>query len=123
MNLETRSLNPRPRDRVSKYKIMKNQHAEKHASLLVLKRPRITEKATMLAERNDMKAYTFEIDARANKPEVVAAVKKLFGVTPRKVAITNNPRKAVIVRGKAGFKGGVKKAVVYLKKGDKIETS
>ncbi|MFA6006433.1 MAG: 50S ribosomal protein L23 [Candidatus Paceibacterota bacterium] len=96
---------------------MKNLHAQ----FTVLRRPRITEKATMLAERVDTPTYTFEIDARANKAEVVNAVKKLFGVTPKKVAITTNPRKAVVVRGKAGFKGGVKKAVIYLKKGDKIE--
>jgi len=94
----------------------------------VLSRPRITEKATMLTEGEGNlpdgkagKAYTFEIDPRAKKGDVALAVKKLFGVTPLKVAITINPRKAVMVRGKAGFKGGVKKAVVYLKKGDKIE--
>jgi len=81
----------------------------------------VTEKSTMLTERDGSKAYTFEIDRRSNKVEVFNAVKKLFGVTPIKVAITMNPRKAVVVRGKAGFSGGVKKAVVYLKKGDNIE--
>lgn len=100
---------------------MKQQHIQKQEQFIALKRPRITEKATMLAERENNKAYTFEIDARANKGDVVLSVKRLFGVTPLKVAITTNPRKAVQVRGKAGFKGGVKKAVVYLKKGDKIE--
>ena len=100
---------------------MKQQYSNKQEELLVLKRPRVTEKATLLAERSDKKAYTFEIDAHANKAEVAIAIKKLFGVTPAKIAITINPRKAVFVRGKAGFKGGVKKAVVYLKKGDKIE--
>lgn len=100
---------------------MKQQHIHKQEQFIALRRPRVTEKATMLAERAECPAYTFEIDARSNKGEVALAVKRLFGVTPTKVAITTNPRKAVMVRGKAGFKGGVKKAVVYLKKGDKIE--
>lgn len=100
---------------------MKQNHIHKQEQFVVLKRPRITEKSTMLAEKADAKAYTFEIDPAANKAEVAKAVKKLFGVTPVKIAITKNPRKSVFIRGKAGFKGGVKKAVVYLKAGDKIE--
>ena len=77
---------------------MKQQYSNKQEELLVLKRPRVTEKATLLAERSDKKAYTFEIDAHANKAEVAIAIKKLFGVTPAKIAITINPRKAVFVR-------------------------
>jgi ribosomal protein L23 len=48
-------------------------------------------------------------------------VKELYKVTPVKVNIINLPAKIVFTRGKSGRKAGVKKAVVYLKKGDKIE--
>jgi ribosomal protein L23 len=36
--------------------------------------------------------------------------------------MVNIPKKNVFVRGKWGTKGGGKKAYVYLKKGDKIES-
>jgi len=84
----------------------------------VLKYPRITEKAAILAESN---AYTFEIDPRANKIEVARAIKQIYNVEPLKVNIIKLPARKVVVRGKRGTKSGVKKAIVFLKKGDKIE--
>ncbi len=84
----------------------------------ILKRPRITEKASVLAEEN---MYVFEIDKRANKSLVKMAVKELYKVSPVKVNIINSPAKVKISRGKKGVKPGKKKAVVYLKKGDTIE--
>jgi len=84
----------------------------------VLLRPHITEKASILAEDN---AYTFEILASANKTEIAKAIKELYKVTPKKINITYSPAKKVITRGNIGVKKGKKKAIVYLKKGDKIE--
>ena len=86
---------------------------------LIIKKPRITEKSGIQAE--GMGIYTFEVTAEANKKNVAKAVKELYKVTPVKVNITNLPAKKVFSRGKIGRKSGVKKAVVYLKKGDKIE--
>jgi len=40
---------------------------------------------------------------------------------PIKVRIVNLPSKKTLARGKVGRKPGVKKAYVYLKKGEKIE--
>jgi large subunit ribosomal protein L23 len=82
-------------------------------------KPRITEKSGVNAETKNV--YTFEVRTDATKPTVVKAVKELYKVTPVKVAITRLPAKKVFVRGKWGRKSGVKKAIVYLKKGDKIE--
>jgi large subunit ribosomal protein L23 len=86
---------------------------------LIIKKPRITEKSGIQAET--MGVYTFEVTEIANKKNVAKAVKEIYKVTPVKVNITNLPAKKVFARGKIGRKSGVKKAVVYLKKGDKIE--
>lgn len=86
---------------------------------LVLNRPRITEKAGIKAESQNV--YTFEINKEVTKTDVAKAVKEYYKFTPIKVNITNLPSKAIMSRGKSGMKSGVKKAVVYLKKGDKIE--
>ncbi len=86
---------------------------------LIIKKPRITEKSGLQAEASGV--YTFEVTERANKKSIAKAVKELYKVTPVKVNITNLPAKKVFSRGKTGRVSGVKKAVVYLKKGDKIE--
>ncbi len=86
----------------------------------VLLRPRITEKASILSGQN---AYVFDISPRANRKEVAAAVFKKYGFKPIRVNITAIKAKKILSRrGTPGLKPGGKKAVVYLKKGDKIET-
>ncbi|MCX6739584.1 MAG: 50S ribosomal protein L23 [Candidatus Parcubacteria bacterium] len=84
----------------------------------VLKRPRVTEKAAILVENN---AYTFEVASDATKPEVKAAIKAMYKVTPIQINMTQGTRKNIVRRGRAGVKTTSKKAVVHLKKGDKIE--
>jgi len=81
-------------------------------------RPRITEKAAVLAEKN---AYTFEVAPNATKPAIAAAVKEVYKVTPIRVNIIAGTKKNIIRRGRPGVKTSRKKAVVLLKKGDKIE--
>ena len=49
------------------------------------------------------------------------AIEDLYGVKPVKVATTRIQYKPVQRRGIFGHKGGGKKAMVYLKKGDTIE--
>jgi large subunit ribosomal protein L23 len=84
----------------------------------VIIRPRITEKAGMQAEKS---VFTFEVTKKATKKTVAKAVQAFYGKKPEKVNIVNLPAKSVFVRGKAGSVPGVKKAVVFLKKGDTIE--
>lgn len=84
----------------------------------VLLRPRITEKATLLGEGN---VYTFDVAKSANKALVALAIQSLYKVKPIKVNIITVPSKNIIVRGRPGVKSGGKKAMVYLKKGEKIE--
>ena len=84
----------------------------------VIKRPRITEKASMKSEAG---VYTFEVATDSTKKTIAAAVRELYNVTPVKVTVVAIPSKKVFVRGKWGVKKGGKKAYVYLKKGETIE--
>lgn len=108
-------------------KISKTEKKEKSEKALssheskiesVIKRPRVTEKATFSASKN---VYVFDISLQANKAQVAKAVAHVYSVTPRKVRIVRVPSKQVFVRGAWGIKKGGRKAYVYLKEGDKIE--
>lgn len=79
--------------------------------------PRITEKSAVGAEKG---IYTFNVAPSANKNELKKAIKMLYGVTPTQISITQITKKVVMRRGILGTKQGGKKAVVHLKKGDKI---
>jgi len=78
----------------------------------------IAEKSTLLNEKG---IYVFEIGRKTNKVMARRAIKEKYGVLPRKVNIVNIPSKKISFRGKKGTKRGFKKAIVFLKKGDKIE--
>ena len=84
--------------------------------------PHITEKSTALKDRG---AYVFKIRGRANKVLVRSAIRSKYGVNPIKINIVNLPDKKILNRrsGKFGIKSGLKKALVYLKKGEKIDIS
>jgi len=88
---------------------------------LILKHPRVTEKATVQSEKG---VYVFDISPRANKKDVFEAIKSLYKVTPKKINIVKVPSKRVRLRGqqnKYGVKSGGKKAYVYVKGGDTID--
>ena len=88
-----------------------------HSAVLI--GPRVTEKAAMGAEKN---VYAFNVAVKASKGEIVKAIKSYYKVSPTKIRIVRVPGKKVMVRGKVGVKAGGKKAYVFLKKGEKIET-
>lgn len=81
-------------------------------------RPRITEKSGLLSQSG---IYTFEISRDANKASVAKAVKSLYKVSPVKVAVINLPSKRVFVKGRFGTVPSVRKAIVTVKKGEKID--
>ncbi len=83
----------------------------------IIKNPRVTEKVSNLMERN---VYTFDVVTSANKTQVAKAIFTLYKVKPVKVNILKVKEKQVFMRGKEGVKKGGKKALVYLKKEDKI---
>jgi len=88
----------------------------------VLRHARITEKATMNQASG---VYVFDIAPSSTKRDIMQAVKALYGVVPRKVAVVNVPRKNIrsMRTGRSGVKGGGKKAYVYLKSGETITIS
>lgn len=88
----------------------------------VIKEPHITEKASYLGEQNK---YIFKIEPRANKSEVKKAVETLYNTKVMKVnIICSAPKKRRVGKNegwRGGLKKGFKKAIVTLKKGEKIE--
>jgi len=84
----------------------------------IIKNPRITEKASFAQEQN---VYTFDIAASANKTEIKKAIFILYKVKPVKVNVLSIPKKNIMSKGKVGVRGGGRKALIYLKAGDKIE--
>jgi len=85
----------------------------------VIVRPKISEKSVGMSEQN---VYTFEVKRSANKFQVRDAIQALYSVTPVKVNIVNKkPAKRMVgSRNRTKHVAGVKKAYVYLKKGDTI---
>lgn len=88
--------------------------------LKTIKNPRITEKASFAVEKG---VYTFDLKAGANKSEIVKEIFTKFKVKPVKVNILSVKDKTKTVRGRKTVVRGGKKALVYLKKGDKIDLS
>lgn len=96
-------------------KISEEKIVETRSSIL---KPRMTEKASM---QSNVNAYTFVVTPTATKLSVAAEIKAKHNVIPVKVNITNLPPRRVFVKGKHGVKSGIKKAIVFLKKGDTIK--
>lgn len=86
----------------------------------ILLKPRITEKAAKLMEQN---VYTFEVHPKASKGDIKEAVRALYNVTPIAVRIVNMPRTRIDspMRRRRGMRKQVKKALVELKEGERIE--
>ncbi len=96
----------------------KKKSVSKKKSSPLIKGMRITEKSSLAADKG---RYTFNVAPRANKNEIKKAIKLLYKVSPIKVTIIKITSKKVVRKGKIGIKSSGKKAVVHLKKGDKIE--
>ena len=84
----------------------------------VIRRPLITEKATNALELNQ---YTFEVDHRAAKPDIKAAIEKLFDVRVVGISTMNPPRRTRRIGRFSGKRAQVKKAVVRLAEGNTIQ--
>ena len=84
----------------------------------VIRKPIITEKATNALDLNQ---YTFEVDHRAAKPDIKAAVETMFNVRVIGVNTMNPPRRSRRVGKFAGKRSQIKKAIIRLAEGDKIQ--
>ena len=86
----------------------------------VIRKPIITEKATMASENN---AVVFEVHIDANKPMIKEAVESLFGVKVKAVNTSITKGKSKRFRGQLGRRKDVKKAYVTLEEGNTIDVS
>ena len=86
----------------------------------VIRKPIITEKATMASEAN---AVVFEVAMDANKPQIKEAVEALFNVKVKAVNTTVTKGKVKRFRGMLGKRRDVKKAYVTLEAGNTIDVS
>jgi len=86
----------------------------------VIRKPVITEKATMTSEAG---AVVFEVAIDSNKPQIKEAVEALFGVKVKAVNTTITKGKTKRFRGMMGRRKDVKKAYVTLEDGNTIDVS
>ena len=86
----------------------------------VILSPAITEKGTMMSANNQI---VFNVRPTATKPEIKAAVEKLFGVKVKSVNTLVRKGKLKRFRGRAAIQSDVKKAVVTLVEGEAIDVT
>ena len=87
----------------------------------IIVRPLVTEKSTALSMANK---YIFEVDIRANKPQIKSAVETAFNVTVLDVNVLvmkGKPRGNRRMGRKLTYGHDWKKAIVTLAADDKIE--
>lgn len=85
----------------------------------IIKRPLITEKTTFMKEMGNYVA--FEVDRRANKFQIRAAVEELFSVNVEEVKTMIMPGKVKRLGRSTGRSPKWKKAIIKIKEGQKIE--
>lgn len=85
----------------------------------LLKSPHVTEKATLLSDV--FHQYVFKVFPRSNKTEIKKAVEDAYGIHVTKVNIVKLPGKTIRVGRRVGKTKGHIKAIISLKKGEKIE--
>jgi large subunit ribosomal protein L23 len=86
----------------------------------VIRKPVITEKATLASEAN---AVVFEVAVDSTKPAIREAVEALFGVKVKAVNTTITKGKRKRFRGIRGRRADVKKAYVTLEEGNTIDVT
>jgi large subunit ribosomal protein L23 len=86
----------------------------------VILSPVITEKATVASERNQV---MFKVAMHATKPQIKEAVEKLFDVKVKSVNTNIRLGKVKAARGRLGVQSDVKRAIVTLEEGHRIDVT
>ena len=86
----------------------------------VILSPVITEKATIASEHNQV---IFKVAGTATKPQIKEAVEKLFDVKVKAVNTLVRKGKRKAFRGRPGVQSDVKKAIVTLEEGHRIDVT
>ena len=82
--------------------------------------PVITEKSTMASERNQV---IFKVSQKATKPQIKEAIEKLFDVKVKAVNTLVRKGKFKAFRGRPGQQSDLKKAIVTLEEGHRIDVT
>jgi large subunit ribosomal protein L23 len=93
-------------------------HDARHYDVILA--PVITEKATLASEANQV---IFKVQKSATKAEIKAAVEQLFDVKVEAVNTLVRKGKRKVFKGTRGAQSDVKKAVVTLAEGQKIDVT
>ena len=86
----------------------------------LIKKPVITEKATMASEHGTV---VFQVAMDATKPQIKEAIEAIFSVKVKAVNTTITKGKAKKFRGRPGERSDKKKAYVTLEAGNSIDVS
>lgn len=88
--------------------------------MIVIRRPLMSEKSLQLAKSG---LYTFLVEKTARKGEIKSTVKKYLGVDVVSIKIANFKKVSKLQRNRRGMTDvpGYKKALVKVKKGQKID--
>lgn len=84
----------------------------------IIRAPMITEKSTLLSEQNKI---VFRVAPDATKPEIRAAIEKLFDVKVTAVNRLTLKGKTKRFRGRPGKRNDICKAIVTLADGESID--
>ena len=90
----------------------------RHYDILIS--PVVTEKATTASEHNKV---VFKVARTATKPQIKEAVEKLFDVKVKAVNTLIRKGKVKAFRGMRGEQSDVKKAIVTLEEGHRIDVT
>jgi large subunit ribosomal protein L23 len=88
------------------------------SDIFLIKKPWVTEKSTDLSK---IGKYVFVVKSGANKQEIKKIIKEIYKVDAVAVNIVNKHSKARRLGQIHGRQAGFKKAIVTLRKGQKIE--
>ena len=90
----------------------------RHYDIIVA--PVVTEKATVASEHNKV---VFKVARTATKPQIKEAVEKLFDVKVKAVNTHVRKGKVKAFKGRVGVQSPVKRAIVTLQEGHKIDVT
>lgn len=84
----------------------------------IIRHPLISEKATDLGNQGK---YVFLVGTKAAGPEIKKALESIYKINIVKLNVINIKPKQKKWKGSVGVKAGYKKAIVTLKKGQKLD--
>jgi len=90
----------------------------RHYDILIS--PVVTEKATTASEHNKV---VFKVARTATKPQIKEAVEKLFDVKVKSVNTMVRKGKTKVFRGNFGSQSDIKRAIVTLEEGHRIDVT